>query len=214
MKRLFVFISFLVLVMPIAYAHSAKNRNNILYNRLNKIEFYHFGIGGDIAINKNYGFGPKVYIGVGSTRNLLNADFGLKLLVTNPWRDAGTDYVRWFSMPIFVSGSINAIRWKRNSVYVGAEIAYNVALGSGYHGVNSTNNPDSQNVASNHSSGQGKLGFRNEFWDFSLYYEDDLAPALNQKYIYESPNYDYSAIRESIFERWRIGVSVAYNFRF
>lgn len=191
-----------------------REREKVLTHRLDKIEFYHFGIGGDVAINKNYEFGPKVYVGLGSARNLLNADFGLKLMFANPWRNSRHEYVRWYSLPIFVSGSLNAIRWKRNSVYFGGEIAYNLSLGSGHHRLISTSDPDTQNIASNHFSWQGKLGFRSEYWDFALFYEHDLAPALNQKYIFESSDYIYSNLHDSIFERWRIGVSVTYNFRF
>lgn len=214
MKKLLVLFSVFVLIFRSVYAQSEVNREKILTRRLDKIEFYHLGIGGDMAINKNYGFGPKIYFGVGSTRNLLNADLGLKLMFVNPWLDSRSEYVRWYTLPIFVSGSVNAIRWKRNSVYIGGEIDYNTALGSGHHRTNTASNPETQDIASNHFSWQGKLGFRSEYWDIALFYENDMAPALNQKYIYESSDYDYITLHASIFERWRIGVGVAYNFRF
>lgn len=189
-------------------------REKFLKHRLERIDFYHLGIGADAAVKNNYEFGPKVFIGIGSTHNLVNADFGLKLMLANPWRNYGSEYCRWFSLPIFVSGSINALRWKRNSIYVGAEIAYKIGMGSGYHTLDSSYDRDTKNIATNHFSCQGKLGYRSEYWGLALYYEYDLAPALDQKYVYESPSYNYPTIHDSVFERWRVGVSVEYNFRF
>ena len=213
MKHLFV-----ALITIFVYLHSSAqvqiDRDKTLDKRLDKIFFYHVGTGLELSGNHNYMLSPKVYIGVGSNRNLFNTDIGLKLAVYNPVKLADTDYLRYCYIPFFLSGNINAIRWKTNAVYIGSEIAYNVAIGSAHHSSEIRTENDEHSIAKNHVSWRGKLGYIHQKWDFSVYYEHDLSPAIDQKYIYESVDYKYDNLYDSIFERWRLGMSITYNFRF
>lgn len=213
MKLLFISI-LSVCACFLSFAQVSIDRDKVLDKRLDKINFYHIGTGLEIAGNHNYMLSPKVYLGFGSPRNLLNVDIGLKLSFNNPVRSANSEYIRFYSMPFFLSGSINAVKWKQNAIYVGAEVAYNIALGSGYHSSNHTAEDNAGSVAKSHASWQGKMGYRYKNWDLSFFYEDDLSPAIDQKKVYESAEYDYDMLHESIFERWRLGMSITYNFRF
>lgn len=205
MSRRVIFIIMLFCCFHLtSSAQSKLEREKILDRRLDKIEYYHVGIGTDAAINRNYQLCPKVFIGIGSNRNLFNADAGLKLSLSNVFETGDGEYIRHSSIPVYIAGSINAVRWKQKSLYAGAELSCHIALGSN----------KAASIANNHFACQGKFGFRNTDWDFSVYYEYDLSPAIDQKYIYESPAYDYFKVYNSIFERWRIGVSASYYFRF
>lgn len=215
MNRIVYYIIMMFCCLPIAsVAQSKSERDKVLDRRLDKIEYYHVGVGMDAAMNRNYQLCPKVFMGIGSNRNLFNIDAGLKLSLSNVFGTRDEEYISYYFLPIFVAGSMNAVRWKQNSLYVGAEIAYNIALGSKHQATKQLSNVDATSVAKNHFACQGKLGFRNKDWDFSMYYEYDLSPAIDQKYVYESPAYYYFKVYNSIFERWRIGVSASYNFRF
>ena len=215
MRRIFALYALLfVLGRSISYSQTGTDRERILNRRLEKIGFYHLGLGIDVAGYKNYMFAPKVQFGIGSVRHLYNVDFGLKFAINNPYKSPKKEYIRFYTMPLFLSGNLSIIRWKQNNAYVGAEISYNIALGSSHHVNDVTAESDSYSIAKNHLSWQGKLGFRNRNWDFCCFYEYDLSPALNQKYVYESLSYNYFEVYDSIFERWRIGFGVIYNFRF
>lgn len=213
MKNLFVALITLFAFLS-SSAQAQIDRNKILDKRLDKIFFYHVGTGLEIGGHQNYMLSPKVYLGVGSNRNLFNADVGFKISFYNPVKPSDSEYIRYYTMPVFMSGSINAIRWKQNAIFFGAEITYNFELGSGHHCSVLQTEDDSHSVAKSHASWQGKLGYRHKSWEFSAFYEHDLSPAVNQKYVYESIDYNYDNLYDSIFERWRLGMSVTYNFRF
>lgn len=215
MKRIAYYIIILFSCLPTTNTAQSKMERDVLLNkRLNKIEYYHFGVGLDAAMNRNYQLSPKVLVGIGSNRNLFNADMGLKLTFSNVFGKSGPEYIRLYAMPIFVEGSINVARWKQKSIYIGTEIEYSVALGSSHTINHQQTEIDATSIAKSHFACQGKMGFRNKAWDFSVYYEYDLSPSMDQKYVYESPAYNYWRVYDSIFERWRIGISTTYNFRF
>ena len=200
-------------ICNLSSARTQIDRNRILDERLNRIDFYHIGVGVDVAAKQNYMLAPKVYAGIGSNRNLINADFGIKVALSNPFGYAGKEHIRCCAIPLFVSGSLNAVRWRQNSAYVGAEISYSLPVSSSHFG-GGISGTARHTLASAHFSWQGKVGIKCRCWDFSVFYENDLSPAINQKYVYESPSFDYFTLRESIFERWRLGISISYSFRF
>lgn len=195
-------------------AQTGIDRAKSLDMRLNKIQYYHVGVGMDIAGNQNYMIVPKVFVGIGSNRTLYNFDFGLKLKCSNIIRFTDSEYISNYNMPFFLAGSLNVIRWKKNCLYVGAEGAYNIALSSSHSINNKRIDTETHNISRSYFSLQGRIGFRYRNIDFSVYYENDLSPSLEQKYVYESTEYDYFKLHDSIFERCRIGLSVTYNFRF
>lgn len=215
MKLICVFIFTLSMFAQLpSFAQLQMDRSKIMDKRLDKIDFYHLGGGIDFAGNENLKFGLKFYVGIGSNRNLYNIDLGLKLISSNLIKISEAEYISSYYMPFFISGSLNFFRRKRSCIYMGAELSYCIALGSNHHVNDKLMEKDKFSIANNYFSWQGKLGLRHSCWDFSFFFENDLSPALNQRYVYESVEYDYLKLYDSIFERSRIGLSITYNFRF
>lgn len=215
MRWPFVFITtFSMFIRLTSFAQLQTDRDKIMKERLDKINFYHFGAGIEVAGNKNFTLGSKCYVGVGSSRNLYNVDLGFKFLCSNLIRFSTEEYISSCYMPMFLSGSLNFFRRKLRSVYVGGELSYCIALGSNHHINDQYTEKDKCSIARSHLSWQGKLGFRHKYWNFYLFYENDLSPAMDQRFVYESVEYDYAKVYDSIFERSRVGVSATYNFSF
>lgn len=73
--------------------------------------------------------------------------------------------------------------------------------------------PDLQ-IGKNHFTPAAKLGVRIQQCDVSLYYEYDMKPSFNQKYVFETADYDYDLLRPALFERMRFGIRFLYHFDF
>lgn len=182
--------------------------------RFNSIEYYHVGVGIEAEGNENFLIGSKVCVGIGSYRNLFCADVGFKLLWENLLTPSNKECVSQRQLPLFFSASVNVLRWHHSAVYIGGEFAYHLQIG-GTHQLSDGKTSYSDNqLANNHTSVSIKLGTRINNWDFCLFCQRDLAPAFNQKYVYESADYDYDALHNTIFERIRFGICANYLFPF
>lgn len=182
--------------------------------RLNKIDFYHISLGINSSLNKNFSFGLNVGAGIGSHRNLINCDLGVGLVKVNPFYDKSNENISLTQMPLYLSSSINFLRWKTNSIYLGTEFAYVMALNSKhYNPVDAFSNKD-LSLRKSHCAASVKIGAIVDIFNLFFFYEYDLAPSFNQKYIYESPDYDYVYLRDKIFERYRFGISLSYILRY
>lgn len=182
--------------------------------RFGRIEYYHFDIGVDAAANYNYSFSPKIAVGIGSSRNLLNADFGLKYNIRNPYFGGRDEYISTQEILLCASLRLNVIRGKSFSLFVGGEIASHWAINSAYHSRLSDTRTSDANLADDYFSVGAKIGFKIKRWRASLYYEYNLAPAINQKYLFETKEYNYYGLYKSAFERGRIGVGLTYEIPF
>ena len=197
-----------------AVAQTPQEKDALRQKRFSKIEYYHVGAGIEAGFNKNLLVGPKVYAGIGSYRNLLCVDAGLKLLWLNPAGSADKERVSMWQLPVFAAVSANLLRWQKNALYVGGELDYHLILSATHHlPVNNATVSD-KDLGSKYASASLRLGLRMDRWDVSLFCERDLAPAFEQKYVYETPAYDYDALHDAIFERMRFGVSLSYTFPF
>lgn len=213
-KRHTIILLLLLISLLPGLAQIQQDQNAIRQQRFSMIEYYHFGVGIEAGMNKNLLLGPKVYVGIGSFRNLFNADIGLKLLWMNPFLPSKEESVSLLQLPLFISASVNFLRWQNGAAYFGGTMAYHLSLGASHH-INDGNTTysDSQ-LANNHASAEVKLGIRLNNWDISLFGQRDLAPAFNQKYVYETAGYDYNVLYNTIFERLRFGMSVNYIIPF
>ena len=186
-------------------------KSAVRQRRFGKIELRHLGVGLDAAANHNYYAGPKVYVGLGSHRNLLNVDAGFKYQFWNPVGSGGKERLSLQQLPVFASLKLNVARWTTGNLYLGGEADYCLAMSAKHH------LPDGAGSASDKASGQdhaavrGLLGLKLDRLDVGLFYEYDLAPAMNQKYVYESADYNYRQLYDALFERWRVGVAVSYH---
>ena len=182
--------------------------------RFNHIEYYHVGVGIEAGINENFLVGPRACVGIGSYRNLFCADVGLKLLWENLFTSSTKECVSQRQLPLFVSASVNALRWHRSAVYIGGEFAYHLQMGATHQLSDGKTSYSDNQLANNHTSVSMKLGARLNNWDFCLFCQRDLSPAFNQKYVYESADYDYDTLHSTIFERMRFGICANYLFPF
>jgi len=202
----------LTMLMSVASAQTMQDTCRVIKNRLRYVDFINVNVGGEVAANINYEISPKVALGIGSFRNVVNGDVGLKIKFCNPLlinKNVGISYI---SLPIFISANINIYKWKFNSLFVGGEIDYNISLTSILKNRLSNETIVDKYLIQNHFSAAGKLGCKLNNILLYLFYEYDIEPAYNQKYIFESANYDYYVLKKSIFERWRFGVNLSYMF--
>lgn len=171
---------------------------------------YHFSPSLGIEYNVNTIMSPRLSLGIGSFRNLFNADAGIAYEMVNPFYKRSSESLGIHRVAPFLSTQCNVVRWWTGAVYVGGEVAYllNVRTRHRLPDGLSLNDPD---IAQPHFTVSAKCGLRLDYWDFSLYYSYDLSPAFGQKHIYESVDYDFYALEPSIYERSRIGVRVTYH---
>lgn len=178
--------------------------------RWRMINKYHFSTGVGAEYNVNTIVTPRLSFGMGSFRNLLNADAGVGYEMVNPVAVKGKESLVLHRVSPFVSTTVNAIRWRTGSLYVGGDMAYAVNLRTRHHRPDglSLNDP---NIAIHHLIASAKSGIRFGYFDVCLYYCYDLSPAFGQKYIYESAEYDFNTLEKSIYERYRIGIRITYH---
>ena len=214
MKRAGILIVLLVCVACGASAQelTAKERSHLRKQRQATIDLLHVGVGVEGAFWNDWQTGLKASFGVGSTRHIGSVDVGLKYLVSGPLSSLQNEHIILQQMPFFLSAELHAIRWEDGCLYVGGEAAYHVDLAA-THRVPATGvQARDKRLRHHHASVGGKLGFRHRNWDLHVFYTYDLMPKYNQKYVYESAAYDYEALRGSLFERMRVGVSFGYVF--
>lgn len=195
-------------------AQSADNPAAVRNKRISHIDFYHVSVGAGFAMYRNMAVGPQISFGVGSFRNILNADVGIRYIFMGPFPHKDAERVSVQQLPVFISLNVNAIRWRTGCIYIGGEMAYTPAV-MATHYIPSTGKtlPD-LNAGKSHFTPAAKLGFRQGDIDLALFYEYDMKPSFDQKYIFETIGYDYDALKYSIFERMRFGIRFLYHFNF
>lgn len=214
-NKRYTFALFLLTVSLLpALAQTLQEKDALRRQRFSKLEYYHVGAGIEAGMNKNFVTGPKVYAGIGSYRNLFSADVGLKLLWMTTFKSSQEESVSQRQIPFFVSASANLLRWHHSAVYLGGEFAYHLQIGVTHQLPDGKTSYSDNELANNHTSVSIKVGTRLNNWDFCLFWQRDLAPAFNQKYVYESADYDYDTLHSTIFERMRFGICANYLFSF
>lgn len=217
MKRIIVFIktvlfiSFLMVFVPV-FSQTKSMKDHYKKERLSKIDMFHYAVGLEGSFNKAVYFSPEVKFGVGSFRNFINVDVGLRYMFGNPFFNYKEECLVVHQIPLFVSVQFNAYSWNQNRTFIGAEMAYIIPITVFHHYGESENVAADNNVGNSHFSCRATIGLQLKRFCIELFYEYDFAPIMNQKYVYESANYDYDVLQESLLERARFGMSLTYYF--
>ena len=182
--------------------------------RLRNVDYMHVGMGVETGGNKNWFVGPKVFYGIGSYRNILNADIGISYQFTNLLGSSSSERIMLQQLPVFANLHLNIVRWTKGCMYIGGEAAYYFAVKGVHHIPLSDVTENDNSLGKSHVTVAGSLGVRLSHWDFSLRYAYDLSPSTNQKFVFESVGYDYDYIYSSLYERSRFAFSVSYLLPF
>lgn len=209
-----IVLSILLLMMTCRLSYANSDCADLRQKRLGKIEFHHVGLGFETGYNKNITISPFFFYGIGSKRNLFNADIGVKYKLCNPLFHQKRNILSASYFNPYLSVVCNFLRFKALSVYSGAELSCNFTMGGRYCSSNSPILIRDINIGNNHITVMGKAGLRFDKWDMKLFYSYNLAPSFNQKYIFESASYDYDTVRDLLFNRTCFGFSVSYLLPF
>ena len=212
--RIRVVILFLLSTSVLAFGQTDWEHLQIRQKRYRNIHLHHIGIGGDVTAYRNIHLSPRIYYGYGSYRNLFNVDVGVFYRFSCSLSPQNADRVLCQYVAPFVSTAINAYRWNTGSLYIGCEAAYNFAVAADYYSRSDKKLMQDIYLGRDFCSIKPKFGVRFDKWEININCEYDLAPSLNQKYIFESVRYDYEQVRTSLFERYRFGISAAYLIPF
>lgn len=209
--KLLVIIIGMLFSQAFVYAQDM-NSARILRQRINRINLFHVGIGADYATNYNTVFGARGYIGIGSSRHLFNADLGLGIRFWNLFSESKKSHYSMVQVPFFISSTFHPIRWSNGCLYAGGEALTLFGIRNLSNTISDNHNAHDSKTLRNYVSVRGKFGVVFHSIDVGLFFEHDFAPMCDQKSIYESGLYDFGALRESIYERDRIGLSISYLF--
>lgn len=166
--------------------------------RLGMIGANQIGLSVDLGYWYNTHISMRLMYQFGSYRNLMNMYVGTGYSIRIPNGENRNIYLA-HHLPIFIGAKINYYSWQRNCLYIGTETEYNVFAGV-------------SPVSHGFWALSGNLGFRLQACDIHLKYTYDLIPAYNQKFIYESPDYNYYNAYHVIYERMHLGLGVSYYF--
>ena len=192
--------------------------------RRSKIDFQHFMLGTELAWNENTVVGLMLGEGLGSRFSPWGADFTVHYRIVNPLAGVlpvvgNNSSVVLQNLQASLSGQLHVVRADSYSLFVGAETALTLNVGKAHApslqpGTGAAQDGASMvrdgNIGRNHLSVTGKMGIRSDHWECSLFCEYDMQPMINQKYLFESVDYDYESLRSSIRERFRFGLRLSY----
>ena len=204
-----ILLLFLLMVLVPVFSQTSDN-NHVKKERLRYVEFFHYAVGFETSFNKNLYFSPELMIGIGSYRNLINADIGARYMLGSPFVWGKSESLVVHQVPVFFSVRCNVYSWKTNCVSIGGEIEYCMPI-TVFHHYGDTKKAD-KDVSNEHFSGRVNVGVKLDRLGIGAFYEYDFAPMMNQKYVFESAEYDYDKLHDSLFERMRFGVSLTYYF--
>ena len=208
----YTYILFLVLCHPTILQASGLSDNPVKYQRLRKIGLMHVKLELSAGGMTNYFLRPMAYFGVGSKYTLFSADLGIGYKTTNPIIGKCDEGVGVSHFPVCVSANIHPYRFRSGYLYIGIEAAFNTPIG-GKHVVFNKRVRDLR-LGTNYLSGRGHIGVKYNKVGAFVFAEYDFMPSFNQKYIFESTEYEYNNLKRRIFERYRFGVGFTYYFDF
>jgi len=198
----------------LAWGQNQKEQQVVRQKRIAMIHAHHIGMGVDANMYRNVHLAPRIFYGFGSYRNIFSFDVGAQYTFSHPLSVTNDEKVTAHYIAPFVAANIHFVKWNSGCAYAGAEFAYHFAISGDHYSPSSPIIVRDIHIGNHHSTIRAKAGVRFENWDLNAHFEYDLAPALNQKYIFESINYDYPSLKYALFERWRIGVAIAYLIPF
>lgn len=206
-RLLIIFHLFAVLHVT---AQTAPEKATKRMERLRKVDYMHIGMGVETGGYENWFVSPKVFYGIGSYRNILNADIGIGYQLTNLLGTNSSERIILQQLPVFANLHLNIVRWAKGSMFIGGEATYYFAVKGVHHIPLSDVTENENNLGQSHVTVAGLLGVRLSHWDLSMRYAYDLSPSMNQKFVFESADYDYDNLCPSLFERSRFAISISY----
>ena len=214
MKKALILIA---LMLSIALSMVAETDKAVLqsrHKRYSSIHAHHIGVAIETDLLENARISPRLFYSYGSFRNLFTIDAGLKYIYSHPMCHVTDEKVTGHYLAPFAAIDFHFLHWEEGCMFAGGEVAYNCRVTGEHYLPASDLIVGDKNICNHHCSLRAKVGVRLEKWVFNVHYEYDLAPSYNQKYIYESAAYDFATLRPSLYERHRVGVSIAYLFTF
>lgn len=176
------------------------------------IDFHHLSAGIEGTYFKNSAIGIQLSWGLGSYRSFYGIDCGVRYRYINPLPTSLGQQITMHSVPVFISGQAYVLRTRQFGIYLGPEAAFNFIFSPSCRFQSLGSTILDKDIGQNHISSIIKIGIRTDHYDFSLFCEYDMQPAMNQKYLFESTEYDYTLLRSSIRERIRFGIRISYIF--
>ena len=210
MRNIIKYITLFVILTQSVMGQGGNNFDNPRKARYRKIDIQHFGVGMNCGVNENVQFGPKLFYGIGSYRNLLNAEVGCRYVYCISGKKVQYDAVSSQYCSLFFTGDINFIRGNAMSVYLGSELAYNCAVASSYISYRKGVVVGDNGIAANYVSVIAKIGMKRNRLDANVYLGYNLSPPMNQKYVYESAEFRYDDVYDQLHERCYVGFSLSY----
>lgn len=197
------------------WSQELSDRQQLIDKRLVKINRYHAGVALTAEANHNLYFGPQAFWGFGSTRSRLCVDVGVKYLFGTTFNTNHNCHVSLQQMAVYAAADVNAVRWSSGSAYIGGSADYRFSTSCKYYDDENSLALHDSHIAQSHMSLQGRIGVKwGERWKTELSYTYDLAPTFDQKYVFESPLFNYVALRDYLYERSRFGVTLYYLLPF
>lgn len=188
--------------------------DRIVKQRFQKIDYVHFDVALATEMNRNIYLGPRIGVGIGTYRNLINARVEIGYLFGNHLFQGSKDHISSQRLDMGASLDFNIHRWDNATVYIGGSAAWRWATTDKYCFANSTSETD-KNLGHDHATLSAHVGIKlGERWSALIGYAYDLSPNYSQQYIYEHPTYDYYAVKKSVFERGRICIAIHYQIPF
>lgn len=209
MSRYYISI-ILIFISTLSLGQSRTYTSKDVTKRLNKAAIHHLGIGVGAEMNSSFGVNSDIIYRYGNRRQFLN--YSGSIMFGKSFRtEVLPDITTWqFSM----DGGVleNILSTSVVSIYLSETVGFNIPFATNYYKYSETVRDNS--ITKNYISGRLSLGFTFNNWDISFYCKYDLAPIYNQRYIYETINYDYFALRQRINERFKLGLMFRYFINF
>ena len=93
-----------------AWTQTCDETEMLRKKRIGKIEFYHVSVGAGLGINRNFSAAVQLSLGLGSFRNVFNADAGFRYQFYGPFPQKGKERVSIQQLPFFLSANVNFYR--------------------------------------------------------------------------------------------------------
>ena len=108
---------FLIFAATALFAQTAEEKERIKRQRLKTIDLYHLSVGMDSHFNQNAFFSPKLSVGMGSFRNRINADIGVRYTIGGSVFFDYEESILLHQLPIFVSAQFITFPSPRRIIY-------------------------------------------------------------------------------------------------
>lgn len=200
----------IILSLQSLHAQSTVNVEELKNRRFKSIGLQHCGAGFESDANKNMHAALKLFYNIGSHKNLINTYAGCKYTFSTPFFINSRDAVYGQHIGAFAEVHLNIIRRQEWCTYIGTEIVYDFAIKSSYINRATGILIKDNSIAKDYSRIKGKIGIRFKHWDVSIHYGYNMSPFIDQKYVFESKEFDYDSVYALLYERHFVGFSLSY----